>query len=231
MEARDRASAQRTAWDLPIERVTELDAIRRAVGAVEGLDVLDAGCGVGMMTRAVDRAARIAAVDFSWQGLLKFYFEGTARVTRLQADVCRLPLRTAAFDVAISSQVLEHIPSSEERSAFIHHLARVLKANGRLVLTAYNWDEGRRASGVAKEGFHPNGIFYHCFDRDEFRDALAEHFTVESVWSVHTVLPFTHRLVQALGHRAIYWDRLWRGRRVALPYGHLLLATCRRGRI
>ena len=78
----------------------------------------------------------------------------------IQADACRLPLVDASFDVAMSSRVLEHIPTADLRSAFIGQVDRVLKPGGRLVLSVYNWDLGRQKMRILNEGFHESRIFY-----------------------------------------------------------------------
>jgi hypothetical protein len=92
------------------------------------------------------------------------------------------------------------------------------------VITTYNWDRGRRDRGIPKEGLHGTGIYYYCYDAEEFRTELSQHFEVEAMWGVDVVLPGTYRLVNALGSKQIYWDRLWRARALSLPFGRLLLA-------
>jgi SAM-dependent methyltransferase len=47
-------------------------------------------------------------------------------------DACRLPVRTGSVDIVFSSQVIEHVPRPEQ---MLLELRRVLKPNGRLVLT------------------------------------------------------------------------------------------------
>lgn len=227
IEVRDAASRQRRSYELPPERFPEIDALRSAVGDCAGLRALDAGCGVGLMTPAVAAASRVMALDFSWQGLLKFRCPNGATVELIHGDVCRLPFRQEAFDVAMSSQVLEHMPSKELRRGFLAELHRTLKAGGRLVITTYNWDRARRQTGVPKEGVHRNVIFYYCYEPEEFRDELAREFEVEAIWGIRVLLPRTYRLVAALGKNSIYWDRVWRRTPLAQVYGKLLLAIGR----
>jgi SAM-dependent methyltransferase len=227
MEIRDSKRAQRVTPDLSVDRVLELDAIRTAIGDCRGSRVLDAGCGVGHMTRAVEESASVVAVDFSWEGLVRFQFRGSADLARVQADVAHLPLRGGVFDLALSSQVLEHLPA-DGRDAFLAHLARVLKPDGRLVLTAYNWDRGRQGAGVPKEGFHSSGIFYHCFEPQELREALSRHFAIDAIWGTQADMPGMFRILRLLGRRRLSWDRRWRQRPAALPYSPVLLATGRR---
>jgi hypothetical protein len=48
------------------------------------------------------------------------------------------------------------------------------------------------------------------------------------MWSIGVLLPFTYRVTRRLGRRIVYWDRLWRAQRSALPYAEVLLAQCER---
>ena len=210
------------------ERYPELDALQAAIQNCHGLTVLDAGCGVGKMTQLLRDSARIAAIDFSFEGLRSFGFRDHTRLDLIQADVCRLPLRENSFDLAISSQVLEHIPSQALRAAFFAQLARVLKPGGRLVLSVYNWGRNRSERGVPKEGFHRSDIFYHCYVPEELRAEMEVNFHVHDIWGVQVVLPKTYRLVRALGKHCRYWDRLWRKKPIALAYSSLLMAICTR---
>ena len=228
IEERDKSYRSRTNEDRQIERLPELDAVRNALGDCSGLIVLDAGCGSGELTVVLDKARRIVAIDYSREGLVQVALDSEAVVDRVRANVAEMPLRDATFDVALSSQVLEHLPSTQLREAFVAELARVLKPGGRLVLTAYNWNAGRRAKGIPKEGFHRNGIFYRCFEAEELEQAFALQFIVQRMWGIGVLLPFTYRLTRRMGAGIVYWDRLWRARRSALPYAEVLLVQCER---
>jgi len=228
IDARDRVSQRRTTWDIPTERRPELDALRAAIGDCRGRRVLDAGCGVGLMTHAVSHADHVVGMDFSFQGLMKFYFPYRTPLDLVQGDVCQLPFVNATFDLILTSQVLEHVRSESSRRAFLDELARTLAPGGRLVLTVYNWDAARQQTGIAKEGFHPNGIFYHCYDASELQEALAPSFRVEAIWGLLVALPRTYRLLTALGGANVYWDRLFRRWPLARRHARLLLAIGRR---
>ena len=53
------------------------------------------------------------------------------------ADARALPFRDAAFDVAFSNSVVEHIPGEESRFAYAREIQRV--ARGYYVQTPYRW--------------------------------------------------------------------------------------------
>lgn len=214
-------------YQLDLDRVAEYDAIKCAVGDCQGQWVLDAGCGVGQTTQVFAGALRGAGIDFSLTGLLNFKHGSVRKMDLIQGDACRRYFREELFDTVLSSQVIEHIPTHEDRLAFISQLSRVLKRTGLCVITTYNWDQSRKDSGMPKEGFHDNGIFYHCYSESEFRSDLSRSFDVDAIWGVTIFLPKTFRVVNALGRKVIYWDRLWRRKKVSYDYGKLLLALCR----
>lgn len=202
----------------------ELDAVTKAVGDCRGLVALDAGCGWGQMTGALESASRVVAIDITADRLAAFQTPNT-RVDRLRADVTRMPVPSSYFDVAISCQVLPHLPTAELRRDFIDELARTLKPGGRLVISTMHYNLRYPRKGIPKEGFS-EGAFYHRYGVDEFRDELSRRFHVHTVWGIWTYLPKTYRLFMALGRYNIYWDRLWRERTVSLKYGKYLLAVC-----
>jgi SAM-dependent methyltransferase len=202
----------------------ELDAVKQAVGDCRGLVTLDAGCGWGQMTPALRNASQIVAVDFSLQGLLHFR-QTQSNVRRMQADVTHLPVRTGSFDLAISCQVLPHLPTPDLRLALVDELARALKPGGRLVISTMHYNFRYHGKGIPKEGIE-GGSFYHRYAVDEFRSELDRRFNVQAIWGIWTYLPKTWRLFMALGKYNVYWDRLWREKPISLKYGKYLLAIC-----
>lgn len=121
-------------WLLELEE-PEVD---RALGGVEGLDVLDVGTGTGRHAiRLAERGAHVTAVDFSEQMLEKARQKpGSDRVRWLVHDVARpLPFAASTFDRVISALVLEHIPTAQLRS-FFGELGRVARDDGVVLVTA-----------------------------------------------------------------------------------------------
>jgi SAM-dependent methyltransferase len=227
MEMRDQDHRTQT-FRLAVSDLPEYDAVRSALGDCGRLRALDVGCGSGKMSPALGSPARLVGVDFSFAALLKFPFPGDLRVDLVQSEGSQMPFREACFDVALSTQVLEHLPSKDLRVRFLREIGRALKPGGKLVLTVYNWNLYSHHSRRPQEGFHDSGIFYHMYLAEELRSELGEMFEVETIQGVRTFFPKTYRFVQALGRKNIYWERIWRKTRLALQYGHLLLAAGQR---
>jgi ubiquinone/menaquinone biosynthesis C-methylase UbiE len=99
------------------------------------LRVLDAGCGSGALLASLrDVAGRhdVVGVDFAWPGLALARRHTTGAVLG-QASVTSLPFRAATFDLVVSTDVLQHLSTADERLA-VAELARVLRPGGRLLV-------------------------------------------------------------------------------------------------
>ena len=103
---------------------------------LEGLLVLDAGCGGGRYARQVGQTgARVVGVDLS-SAVEKAaaLCADLPDVAIVQADLLDLPLAEEAFDLAFSIGVMHHSP--DPRRAFAQVAARV-KPGGRLAVWLY----------------------------------------------------------------------------------------------
>ena len=96
-------------------------------------DVLEAGCGTGhfSLQLAGRYGWRMHSLDLGWEGLAFGKDLGAPRM--VQADICKLPYRSGAFDALVSMDVIVHLPRGKE-SEPLAEFARVLKPNGFLAL-------------------------------------------------------------------------------------------------
>ena len=147
--------------------------------------MLEGGCGTGRMTPLfADNTRGLLAMDFSAESIRvargKLTPAQREKVLFVQADLSRLPLRTAGFDRVGSFGVYEHIPTEDARRRAMSEMARVLKARedgGRFAFSAYRW--GPPQSWMSdKEGHHDGGIYFYRFTADEARAEAATHFEV-----------------------------------------------------
>lgn len=108
----------------------EIDVVRRYA---EGRDVLEAGCGTGLLLERAAGFARSAhGVDLS-RGMLSSARSRSLKV--VQASLTDVPFASERFDVVYSMKVLPHIPPIREALA---ELARVTRPGGHLLLEFYN---------------------------------------------------------------------------------------------
>ncbi len=127
------------------------------------LEVVDFGCGTGVLTVELARWARhVTAIDRSESALTKARAEaarqGLHNITFLAADLEHLPLERASVDLVVVSQSLHHVDSIEHVLA---EGARVLKPGGRMVvLELLPHDEAWVKSRLGHQhlGFAPDAV-------------------------------------------------------------------------
>lgn len=160
----------------------------RILDALAAESALDLGCGTGRMTLPLaSRAKRVVAVDRSLESLrachAKLVEAGLGdRVLLVRADLSQTPIRAGAFDLAISAQVLEHLPSQQLREQAVAVMGKAVRPGGSLVISVYEWQPW---SGLwnRKEGFHRGGIPFFRFTRAELREVLEPTFRLTRVRS------------------------------------------------
>ena len=124
--------------------------VRRALDLepISGSTFLDLGSGVGWAANfaAADGAALAVGVDFALRPL-KLGNEHIREVARVQADGCRLPLRSSSFDAVLSSGSLEHFPDVNIglRGSPVSETDR-LRSRRRAELRCAHWTARRVAS-------------------------------------------------------------------------------------
>ncbi len=118
------------------EHLREADA--GLLGRVEGLRVLEVGCGAAMCSRwLVSQGAHPVAFDLSAGMLRHARALGTStglRVPLVQADAQHLPFSTASFEIAFTA--FGAVPFVADSALLMREVARVLRPGGRWVFAA-----------------------------------------------------------------------------------------------
>lgn len=115
--------------------VLEESHIRRLLPDVDGLQVLDAGCGTGRHSLLLSQAgAEVTAIDFSESMLAKARAKpGADQVQFRHHDLSEpFPFDREQFDRVISTLVVDHIA---DLAAFFAELRRVCRPDGTVVVT------------------------------------------------------------------------------------------------
>jgi ubiquinone/menaquinone biosynthesis C-methylase UbiE len=100
---------------------------------VQGVKVLDVGCGSGMFFPEVaGQAAIVVGVDVSRKLLLKAKGQAAKNIHVIQADADHLPIRSGAFEDAFSFTVLQNMPKPERT---LQEIKRVTKKGGKIAVT------------------------------------------------------------------------------------------------
>ena len=93
------------------------------------LDVLEVGAGSGGITEFL--AHPVTGVDIAFDRTAE---RETAWLTRVEASASALPFPDASFDVALSLEMLEHVPA-EDRQVVLREMLRVLRPGGRMIVS------------------------------------------------------------------------------------------------
>jgi ubiquinone/menaquinone biosynthesis C-methylase UbiE len=115
-------------------------ATLQQAGLKQGEQVLDVGCGTGVLTRqaadAVGPAGAVLGIDAAPAMIAKAQREakrcGSGASFRVAA-IENLPIVSERFDVVLSSIMLHHLPP-ETKHKGLHEVYRVMKDGGRLVV-------------------------------------------------------------------------------------------------
>ena len=108
-----------------------LAALIAALGPLDGLRVLDLGCGKGRFALALAAlGAEVVGVDLSGAMLAH-----AAGIGRARATARRLPFASAAFDAVVAVEMLEHVDAV---APVLREARRVLRPGGRLVIVDKN---------------------------------------------------------------------------------------------
>jgi SAM-dependent methyltransferase len=108
------------------------------LGGVSGLEVLDAGAGVGRfttrLTRLADPSGTVVALDLfgSMLETVRSRARPTPRLGLVNGDIDHLPFRENTFDLVFANHVLYHL---RDIARGLDELARVLRPSGRFVAT------------------------------------------------------------------------------------------------
>jgi len=115
------------------DEICHLSFFRYAVKQNKSLGwphILDAGCGSGWLTHGLRDLGTITGIDLTIDVARRFYPRGIFR----QVDVLT-EVPTSAFDVVVSSEVLEHI---SDQARYVDKIAGWLRPHGMLLLTTPN---------------------------------------------------------------------------------------------
>ncbi len=169
---------------------------------LQGLSVLDVGCGSGWFSReAHRRGARVTSLDIA----LQLLHETRRKVDtgRVNADACALPFADASFDLVISSECIEHTLDPRLALAEIH---RVTRPGGRLLVTVPNQAWHFAATIADTFRLRPFKGYEHWLGWWEIRRILGGlHARIEQMRGFHLVPPLFRptwpllRRIDALG--------------------------------
>lgn len=193
-------------------------------------DVLEVGCGTGLILDRVSEFARSArGIDLSGGMLARAAQRG---LSVAQASATELPIATGSIDVAYSFKVLAHIPDIQ---GAMREMARVVRPGGWVLAEFYNARSIRRLVKAVKP---PSAVSdqtndEHVYTRYDDARAIESYLPPELEWvtsrGIRVITPAAAVLKVPLLGAAVRWAE---HRLADLPgardVGGFLVAVCRR---
>jgi SAM-dependent methyltransferase len=165
----------------------ELDV---ALPLATGRDVLEVGCGTGLILERLARAARRAeGIDLSPGMLEKARARG---LTVREASATALPYADAEFDLVVSFKVLAHVP---DLALALREMARVCRPGGRVLAELYNpWSLrflAKRLGGPGKisDGRSEADVFTRWDAPHRLRSLLPDTLELDEVRGLRVFTP------------------------------------------
>lgn len=137
----DAAETLVAAYQTP-DMVRQRDATLQRLHLKPGERVIDIGCGPGFlcksMAAAVGAAGRVIGIDIS-EDLIDFAtnHQDSDCIEYRVGNATALPVESAQFDVAVSTQVIEYVADAD---AALHEIARVVRPGGRAFIVDTDFD-------------------------------------------------------------------------------------------
>lgn len=177
-----------------------LSVLADCVGNPKELQVLDIGCGIGLIDQTLDRGvAMLCGVDTSL-GSLQLARSRAPMVDFVHYDGARLPFVDSSFDAAFASCVLHHVPPRARRS-FMLEMLRPLRPNGAVIVIEHNPLNPVTRHAVSQCAFDADAVLLRC---GEATQLLAEAGATVKGSRYVGFSPFRNTLVER-AERAIGW--------------------------
>lgn len=105
----------------------------------KGAKIADLGCGNGRLYKYLKTKKEIKYIGIdNNNSLLAKAKKQHNNAKFINGDLLKLPLKTESIDIAIAVASIHHIPSQKLRAKSLQEIARIIKNNGILIVTAWN---------------------------------------------------------------------------------------------
>jgi SAM-dependent methyltransferase len=111
-------------------------ALLRSLVELEGLRILDAGCGAGEYVEAyLTHGANPSGVEYNQNKVNEYRYKHPNSERVIQGDICSVPFANNTFDVVVLNEVIEHVP---DQMMALSEMRRVLRIGGLFAIFAPN---------------------------------------------------------------------------------------------
>jgi ubiquinone/menaquinone biosynthesis C-methylase UbiE/uncharacterized protein YbaR (Trm112 family) len=135
--------------------------------------IADIGCGNGWLARSLLRMDRIVcSLDISFKNVRKVIeINHSENHFGIVADAYFLPFKDSSFDCVVASEIIEHLA---EPVAFLKELVRVVKSNGKVIITTPYKEKIRYTLCIHCNKPTPMNAHLHSFDEGNLSDILKQ---------------------------------------------------------
>lgn len=144
--------------------------------ALKNPDIIEIGCGAGWLSARLASFGRVLATDLADEVVARAA-RRYPKVDFVAGDFMRQDFGAAAFDVAVSLEVLSHIA---DQRAFLEKIAGHLRPGGYVILATQNRPALRRNNVPPPAP----GQLRHWVDRHELRELLHRQFELIEMQSI-----------------------------------------------
>ncbi len=157
--------------------------------------VLDLGCGNGKYL-SVRQDLNLYALD-NCENLIKVVQNKYPSVKTFISDVLTTPFDSETFDSIFSIAVIHHLSTERRRLEMIGEIIRILKPNGRALITAWATEQTHTKTLIkstkiseSNDWFIPwedkkkktiSQRFYHLFEKDEYEKLLSNFSNIKII--------------------------------------------------
>ncbi len=163
----------------------ELEDLKKYI--IPNEKVLDLGCGNGRLYEIFSAQGRPAS---GWSGINYVgvdFSENLIEIAKQKygnhfetADILNLPFSNENFDSVWSIAALHHIPSVKLRKRALDEIKRVLRPNGRAIVTCWKIKSFLRKDVFIP--FHGKKRYYHVFSKKEIKKLFKKSgFKIEEI--------------------------------------------------
>ena len=187
-------------WDNEPRRIALMkavgEAILREARPTKDMDVLDYGCGTGLVSLFLLSHVRSVTGADNSPGMLevlnkKITEGGIVNMNVIRLDLERDPLPVARYDLIVTSMTMHHVADTEK---VVRAFRDLLHPGGKLCIADLDTEPGVFHSPEAA-----SSVYHHGFDRDRLKGQLAAAgFTKMHDVTAHTI----HKPVEVSGERA-----------------------------
>ena len=154
-----------------------------AIKHIENKDILEIGCGTGIILNQTSKLAKNAiGVDLS-DGMLEVAKKKNLTVQK--ANATNLPFPDNSFDVVYSFKVLAHIPDIQ---LAIREIIRVTKPGGKLILEFYNPYSLKGLVGKISGFIKKQNVYIRFDSYKKIKSYLPSNIVITDTYGIKIVL-------------------------------------------